>query len=180
MAQRQSLAQSESKLTRLEFALADVRGQLNDTRVSSAKKITGLSQQLAQIKTTEEKDGHKLTAMHKVVEGKDALINQINAANAKFEDDLAASAVHLKEIESAAAKSRQDVAAVSWQLESSEKELKHLQAEQKKSQQVQRQRNLQSFAQAETTLQAKSKAEAHIRDLEQTLAVATKEHAAQV
>lgn len=67
LAQRQSLAQSESKLTELEAELDKVHADYSRERAASTKKLNGLSQQLAEIKTTEAKDSHKLTALHQVV-----------------------------------------------------------------------------------------------------------------
>merc|ERR1719327_2645359 len=70
--------------------------------------------------------------MHKVVSDKDLLIKQINAANAKSEDDLAASAVHLKEIQRDVGKSRKEVADAVKDVAESKAELQELKAQQKK------------------------------------------------
>lgn len=47
MAQRQTLAQSESKLGELESKLDQMKNEYSSERAASADKINGLSQQLA-------------------------------------------------------------------------------------------------------------------------------------
>jgi hypothetical protein len=67
--------------------------------------------------------------MHKVVEEKDVLLKQIYAANMRFEDDLAKSAVHLQEIQAEAAKSKKEVAAAIKDVRDSKAELHELKVE---------------------------------------------------
>ena len=126
MAQRQSLAQSESRLTELESALEKAHADADKAKKESATKMSDLSQQLAQIKTTEEKDGHKLIAMHQVVEDKDALIKKIESENDKFQEDIARSKKHVEEIEREAAESKTQLATVKKELDESKAQAKKL------------------------------------------------------
>lgn len=157
----------------LRKELDDVHQKLTETTQNYTKQVNGLNDELARTKTTEAKDGHKLAAMHKVVSDKDQLIKQINAANAKFEDDLAASAVHLKEIQRDVGKSRKEVADAIKDVAESKAELTELRTQQKKENEAHKAEMQQSLVQVQT------KAEARISDLEQSLAEQKKQTSAQ-
>ena len=153
----------------LQHSLARVEADRQRDHEEQAKKVAELSQQLAQTQKAEEKDSHKLTAMHKVVEGKDAELKHIEQVKARFDKDLAESAAHAKDLEQKASASKTELDDVTKRLNESQEQVHHLEDEKKKTEESHKAQIHQSLVQVESTAQAKAQLAAKISNLEKSL-----------